>query len=188
MILTVQAQAPVSILGCLGDYTWCDVTFGYRRGWMKSIYLSELYQGYYYPLRDYAPRLGYSVVDFDINQYWRAYYRDHLSAEISTVEPPSLGRLGVDKAVFYDRLQPYGEWVWLEGRYVWVPVNVDGQSHPYTSRVIDYIPIAMDGCGPGRTIRLGNVRLRPLGFLKSGWMVLGAGQPLGSASVVLASV
>jgi uncharacterized protein YraI len=44
--------------------------------WMRSIYLAGLYQGYYYPLRDYAPRLGYSVVDFDINQYWDAYYRD----------------------------------------------------------------------------------------------------------------
>ena len=132
MILTVQAQAPVSILGCLGDYTWCDVTFGYSRGWMKSIYLSGLYQGYYYPLRDYAPRLGYSVVDFDINQYWRAYYRDQpFYQDIPQwSRPRSEG--WVDKAVFYDRLQPYGEWVWLEGQYVWVPVNVDRQWRPYT--------------------------------------------------------
>ena len=55
VILTVQAQAPISILGCLGDYTWCDVVFGDDRGWMRSIYLSGFYQGYYYPLRDYAP-------------------------------------------------------------------------------------------------------------------------------------
>ena len=39
VILTVQAQAPISIFGCLGDYTWCDVVFGYNRGWMRSIYL-----------------------------------------------------------------------------------------------------------------------------------------------------
>ena len=132
VIVTVQPQAPISILGCLGDYTWCDVTFGYSRGWMKSIYLSGLYQGYYYPLRDYAPRLGYSVIDFDINKYWSAYYRDRPFYQ----DLPQWGRARsqgwVDKAVFYDRLQPYGDWVWLEGQYVWVPGNVDRGWHPYT--------------------------------------------------------
>ena len=38
----------------------------------------------------------------------------------------------MERAVFYDRLQPYGDWVWLQGQYVWVPVNVDRQWRPYT--------------------------------------------------------
>ena len=138
MILTVQAQAPISILGCLGDYTWCDVAFGYDRGWMRSIYLSGFYQGYYYPLRDYAPRLGYSVVSFDINHYWDAYYRDRpfYQDRPQWAGPRSEG--WVDRAVFYDRLQPYGDWVWLQGQYVWVPVNVDQQWRPYTLGHWDY--------------------------------------------------
>jgi uncharacterized protein YraI len=132
VILTVQAQAPISILGCLGDYTWCDVVFGDDRGWMRSIYLSGFYQGYYYPLRDYAPRLGYSVVSFDIDQYWDSYYRDRpfYQDRPQWAGPRSEG--WVDRAVFYDRLQPYGDWVWLQGQYVWVPVNVDRQWRPYT--------------------------------------------------------
>jgi len=94
VILTVQAQAPISIRGCLGDYTWCDVVFGYDRGWMRSIYLSGIYQGYYYPLRDYAPRLGYSVVNFDINQYWDLYYRDRTFYQDRSQCRSSTRRLG----------------------------------------------------------------------------------------------
>jgi uncharacterized protein YraI len=30
-ILTVPARAPIYILGCLGDYTWCDVVFARNR-------------------------------------------------------------------------------------------------------------------------------------------------------------
>jgi uncharacterized protein YraI len=138
VILTVQAQAPISILGCLGDYTWCDVMFGYDRGWMRSIYLSGFYQGYYYPLRDYAPRLGYSVVNFDINQYWDSNYREmpFYQDRSQWVGPRAEG--WVDRAVFYDRLQPYGDWVWLQGQYVWVPLNVDQQWRPYTLGHWDY--------------------------------------------------
>jgi uncharacterized protein YraI len=65
VIVTVQGRAPIAILGCLADYGWCDVIFQNARGWMRSIYLAGFYQGYYYPLRDYAPRLGYRVVSFD---------------------------------------------------------------------------------------------------------------------------
>jgi uncharacterized protein YraI len=132
VFLTVQARAPIAILSCLGDYTWCDVIFGYSRGWMRSIYLAGLYQGYYYPLRDYAPRLGYSVVDFDINQYWDSYYRDRPFYQERTQWSRPRAEGWVERAVFYDRLQPYGDWVWLQGQYVWVPVNVDRQWRPYT--------------------------------------------------------
>jgi len=99
---------------------------------MRSIYLAGLYQGYYYPLRDYAPRLGYSIVDFDINQYWDAYYRDRPFYQERTQWSRPRAEGWVERAVFYDRLQPYGDWVWLQGQYVWVPVNVDRQWRPYT--------------------------------------------------------
>src|SRR4030042_697760 len=71
-LLVVPARAPLSILGRLRDYTWCDVIFQANRGWMRSIYLQGWYRGYYYALRDYAPRLGYRVVSFDLGGYWGA--------------------------------------------------------------------------------------------------------------------
>jgi uncharacterized protein YraI len=132
VIVTVPDRAPIAILGCLGDHTWCDVVFQDSRGWMRSIYLAGFYQGYYYPLRDYAPQLGYPVVDFDIGEYWDANYQDRPFYQ----ERPRWSHASeegfVDRAVFYDRLTPYGEWVWLQGQYVWVPVNVDRRWRPYT--------------------------------------------------------
>ncbi|MGB6970465.1 MAG: SH3 domain-containing protein, partial [Methyloceanibacter sp.] len=54
VIVTVPGRAPISILGCLPDYSWCDSLFQGNRGWMRSIYLSGYYQGSYYSLGDYA--------------------------------------------------------------------------------------------------------------------------------------
>ena len=41
-------------------------------------------------------------------------------------------KVGSTGQFFYDRLQAYGDWVWLQGQYVWVPANVDRQWRPYT--------------------------------------------------------
>src|SRR3990172_5643905 len=130
VIFTVPAREPITILGCLADYGWCDTVVQGSRGWMRSIYLEGFYQGYYYGLRDYAPRLGYSVVAFDINNYWDSYYRDR----------PFYGDRGrwtgpreegwADRGTFYGQLAPYGNWVWLQGQYVWVPNNADPAWRP----------------------------------------------------------
>jgi uncharacterized protein YraI len=132
VIVTVQGRAPIAILGCLADYGWCDVIFQNARGWMRSIYLAGFYQGYYYPLRDYAPRLGYRVVSFDIGTYWDSYYRDRpfYGERPRWSAPRQEG--SINRAVFYDRLSPYGQWVWLQGQYVWVPDNVGPAWRPYT--------------------------------------------------------
>jgi uncharacterized protein YraI len=132
VIVTVPARAPVSILGCLADYAWCDSIFEGNRGWMRSIYLSGYYQGDYYSLRDYAPRLGYRTVSFDIDGYWNSNYRDRpFYGERSRWTAPREEGY-VDTAVFYDRLSPYGNWTWLQGQYVWVPSRVDQSWRPYT--------------------------------------------------------
>ncbi|ODS03483.1 hypothetical protein AUC71_09430 [Methyloceanibacter marginalis] len=132
VILTVPADAPITILGCLPDYSWCDSVFENYRGWMSAVYLSGYSEGDYYLLRDYAPDLGYQRVTFNIDAYWDSYYRDE----------PFYGNRGrwarpreagwVDDGVFYDRLSPHGSWTWIQGRYVWVPANVDRGWRPYT--------------------------------------------------------
>ncbi|MGK2922523.1 MAG: SH3 domain-containing protein, partial [Methyloceanibacter sp.] len=76
VLVTVPTDAPVTILGCLEDYTWCDTIFEDQRGWMRSIYLAGYYDGEYYLLSDYAPDLGYQTVTFDVAAYWDAYYQD----------------------------------------------------------------------------------------------------------------
>jgi uncharacterized protein YraI len=132
VIVVVPTHAPISILGCLGDYTWCDVFFQGNRGWMRSIYLQKWYSGYYYSLRDWAPRLGLRVVSFDIGPYWDSYYRERPFYRDRGRWGGSYGEGWTDRAVFYDRLEPYGDWIWLQGQYVWVPRKVGPYWRPYT--------------------------------------------------------
>ena len=134
-LLVVPARSPISILGCLGDYSWCDVLFQGNRGWMRSIYLQGWYQGQYYSLGDYAPRLGYRVVSFNIGPYWDANYRDRPFYRDRGKWGGAGGSYGegwADRSSFYGRLAPYGDWIWLEGQYVWVPEGVGPQWRPYT--------------------------------------------------------
>lgn len=133
VIVTVPVRAPITILGCLPNYSWCDSIFQGNRGWMRSIYLSGYYQGNYYSLGDYAPRLGYRTVSFDIEGYWGSNYRNRpFYGERTrwTRRPREEGY--VDTGVFYNRLAPYGDWVWIQGQYVWVPSRVDRSWRPYT--------------------------------------------------------
>jgi len=132
VIVTVPGRAPISILGCLPDYSWCDSLFQGNRGWMRSIYLSGYYQGNYYSLGDYAPRLGYRTVSFDIDGYWASNYRDRpfYGERTRWTRPREEGF--VNTGIFYKRLAPYGSWVWIQGQYVWVPSRVDRSWRPYT--------------------------------------------------------
>ncbi len=132
VILTVPADAPITILGCLPDYSWCDSVFENYRGWMSAVYLSGYSEGDYYLLRDYAPDLGYQRVTFNIDAYWDSYYRDEpfYGDRGRWARPREAG--WVDDGVFYDRLSPHGSWTWIQGRYVWVPANVDRGWRPYT--------------------------------------------------------
>src|SRR5680860_376416 len=50
VLVTVPTDAPITILGCLEDYTWCDTIFEENRGWMSSIYLAGYYDGEYLSL------------------------------------------------------------------------------------------------------------------------------------------
>lgn len=132
VIVVVPTHAPISILGCLGDFTWCDVAFQGSRGWMRSIYLQGWYRGNYYALRDYAPRLGLRVVSFDIGPYWDSNYRERPFYRDRGRWGGSYGEGWTNRATFYDRLAPYGNWIWLQGQYVWVPGSVGPHWRPYT--------------------------------------------------------
>jgi len=66
---------PVQVVGCLDDWSWCDVVFDDNRGWVYSPYLSYVYQGYRVPFYSYAPTFGIPIITFSLGSYWDRYYR-----------------------------------------------------------------------------------------------------------------
>jgi uncharacterized protein YraI len=74
VVAELDANAPVQVMGCLDDWSWCDVSFADNRGWLYAPDLTYDYEGDYVPLYTYAPSLGIPVVQFTIGEYWDRYY------------------------------------------------------------------------------------------------------------------
>jgi uncharacterized protein YraI len=74
MVGRLDADAPVQVMGCLDDWSWCDVAFGDNRGWLYAPDIVYDYEGGYVPFYTYAPSLGVPVVQFTIGNYWDRYY------------------------------------------------------------------------------------------------------------------
>jgi uncharacterized protein YraI len=75
-VAELDADAPVQVMGCLDDWSWCDVAFEDNRGWVYAPDVIYYYEGGYVPLYTYAPSLGIPVVQFTIGVYWDRYYRE----------------------------------------------------------------------------------------------------------------
>ncbi|WP_087691209.1 SH3 domain-containing protein [Pandoraea sp. PE-S2R-1] len=66
---------PVTVYGCLSDYTWCDIGLPGSRGWIYAALLSYPYQGSPVPVLNYGTMIGLPIVTFSIGAYWGNYYR-----------------------------------------------------------------------------------------------------------------
>ena len=63
----------MTLQGCVTDYAWCDVSFGYDRGWVIGSSLYYEHRGAFVPLPSVAAAPG-AVVSFQIEDYWGVYY------------------------------------------------------------------------------------------------------------------
>ncbi|TKC88002.1 peptide-binding protein [Trinickia terrae] len=76
----VVAQLPpgqeLEVLGCVADYSWCDVAAPGLRGWVYGGYLSYPYDGSQEPIITYGAQFGVPIVVFSFGNYWDHYYRD----------------------------------------------------------------------------------------------------------------
>ena len=75
-VAQLDPDTPIQVMGCLDDWSWCDVGFEGNRGWLYSPDITYQYQGGYVPLYAYAPGLGVPVVAFSFDAYWGSYYHD----------------------------------------------------------------------------------------------------------------
>ena len=74
VVAQLDSNTPIQVMGCLDDWSWCDVSVEDTRGWLYSPDITYAYQGGYVPLYSYAPALGVAVVSFSVGEYWGHYY------------------------------------------------------------------------------------------------------------------
>jgi uncharacterized protein YraI len=75
-VTVLRAGTPVTVYGCLTDYSWCDTSFGNARGWVAADYLSTPYQGNRVAIPAFGAQLGLAILNFSLNDYWGSYYRN----------------------------------------------------------------------------------------------------------------
>ena len=133
VIVTVPGRTPIAILGCLADYGWCDVLVP-EVARVDALDLSRrLVSGLLLPLarlRAAAPLSRRHLRHPRLLGRLLPRQRPSMRQQARWTAPRQEG--WTDRAVFYDRLAPFGQWVWLEGQYVFVPSNVDRFWRPYT--------------------------------------------------------
>ena len=76
IITTIYAGEPVTIYGCLSDWSWCDIEWYGDRGWVRGDYLDVFYESRHVYLPDYAPLIGLTVIVFNFDDYWDDHYHD----------------------------------------------------------------------------------------------------------------
>ena len=131
VVVVVTADSAVELLGCVKDYTWCEVRFRGDRGWMSAQYLEVYEGGRLFTIAQYARGADLPVLRFDKQAYWSKHYRNRPFYADGSSEPVRRRSSGIQVGVFYERLSPHGSWVSLRDQYVWVP-EVDSRWRPYT--------------------------------------------------------
>ena len=75
VVTQLPGGVPVSVMGCISNYQWCDVAAPNLRGWVYAGLLSYPYQGSNVPVMSYGTVIGLPIVTFSIGTYWGNYYR-----------------------------------------------------------------------------------------------------------------
>jgi len=75
LVAQLGPGAPLRVMGCLDDWTWCDVAFDDNRGWVYGPYLLYAVPGDRVSLYTYGPSLGIAIIGFSLGGYWDDHYR-----------------------------------------------------------------------------------------------------------------
>jgi len=75
LVAELGPGAPLRVMGCLEDWSWCDVAFDDSRGWVYGPFLLYAVPGDRVSLYTYGPSLGIAIVGFSVGGYWDEHYR-----------------------------------------------------------------------------------------------------------------
>ncbi|MBO9716875.1 MAG: SH3 domain-containing protein [Pseudoxanthomonas sp.] len=75
-ILTVPAGEAVEVLGCIDDWSWCDIYWDGERGWISAGLLEYDDSGNRVDVYDHGVYTGWPIVTFVFGSYWHDHYRD----------------------------------------------------------------------------------------------------------------
>ena len=76
MVTILPPHYRVMVHGCLRDYSWCDVSAGWDRGWLYAAYIYYPYRGTEVPIIQYGAQIGLAVLGFILYDYWNDHYRN----------------------------------------------------------------------------------------------------------------
>ncbi len=90
-VATLHSGTPVSIQGCVKNWSWCDVVTTNGRGWIAGDFLEEDYEGHRVVVPAFGVQVGIPIVTFSFNSYWNEHYRSspwfHDRARFAKVHP-----------------------------------------------------------------------------------------------------
>jgi uncharacterized protein YraI len=66
----------VTVYGCVGGYSWCDVSWNGYRGWASGNYLAYLGERYYRdPIPSIGVAIGVPIITYHRDDYFDRWYR-----------------------------------------------------------------------------------------------------------------
>lgn len=77
-VTTLLSRTSVELVGCLSNWSWCDVIAGRSRGWVYSRYLSVRADDTAITVVRGGPNLGLPVVEFALGPYWDEHYQGRI--------------------------------------------------------------------------------------------------------------
>jgi uncharacterized protein YraI len=77
-VTTLLSNTSVNVVGCVANWSWCEVIAGRERGWVYTRYLSVVFEGRAMTIVNGGPHLGLPVVEFALGPYWDEHYTQRL--------------------------------------------------------------------------------------------------------------
>src|SRR6516225_1809598 len=76
LVTWIPAGTAVNVVGCIDGWRWCDVIFGFNRGWVYGRFLSIMQANQPMVILNSGQMLGVPLISFSVGTYWGLHYRN----------------------------------------------------------------------------------------------------------------